>query len=41
MLGLLLAFPIAALMVTRDGELVTPRGAGTATLEAGTFEAFL
>ncbi len=27
-------------VITRDGELVTPEGVGTITLDAGTFEAF-
>ena len=40
LLGLLLVILIVALMVTRDGELVTPRGEGMVTLETGTFEAF-
>jgi len=29
-----------AALITRDGQLVTPVGAGTVTLDAGTFEAF-
>ena len=40
LLGLLLVILIVALTVTRDGELVTPRGEGVVTLETGTFEAF-
>jgi haloalkane dehalogenase len=40
LLGLLLVILIVALMVTRDGELVTPRGEGMVTLQTGTFEAF-
>ena len=40
LLGLLLVILIVALVVTRDGELVTPQGQGTVTLDAGTFEAF-
>lgn len=29
-----------AVLITRDGQLVTPVGTGTVTLNAGTFEAF-
>ncbi|MFK7977327.1 MAG: alpha/beta fold hydrolase [Halioglobus sp.] len=31
---------IGAFMITRDGELVTPQGEGTVTLDVGSFEAF-
>jgi haloalkane dehalogenase len=31
---------ILGVVVTRDGDLVTPEGVGTITLEAGTFEAY-
>jgi haloalkane dehalogenase len=40
LLALIAAAVIAALVVTRDGERVTPKGEGTIALEAGTFEAF-
>jgi haloalkane dehalogenase len=31
---------VFAVVITRDGELVTPQGSGTITLDAGEFEAF-
>ena len=31
---------VMAAVITRDGKMVTPRGEGTITLDAGTFEAF-
>jgi haloalkane dehalogenase len=34
------ALTILAVVITRDGELVTPYGSGTVTLHAGKFEAF-
>lgn len=37
---LLTAALVFAFAITRDGELVTPQGSGTVTLDAGTFEAF-
>lgn len=37
---LLVTSVITALMVTRDGTLVTPEGSGTVQLDAGSFEAF-
>ena len=32
---------VVSAVITRDGEMVTPQGKGTITLDAGTFEAFL
>ena len=32
---------VVSAVITRDGEMVTPQGKGTITLDSGTFEAFL
>ncbi|NCF17807.1 MAG: alpha/beta fold hydrolase [Haliea sp.] len=40
LVALLAAAVAFAFAITRDGELVTPQGSGTVTLDAGTFEAF-
>jgi haloalkane dehalogenase len=37
---LAVAAVVFAIVITRDGELVTPQGSGTITLSAGEFEAF-
>ena len=39
-LSILRCFPSFATLLTRDGRLVPPVGAGTVALDAGTFEAF-
>lgn len=40
-IALILTLGVAgAVVITRDGQLITPQGAGSITLEAGTFEAF-
>lgn len=38
--AILAAAALGAFLITRDGAVVTPSGAGTVTLDAGTFEAF-
>lgn len=40
LVALLAAAVAFAFAITADGELVTPQGSGTVTLDAGTFEAF-
>jgi len=39
-LGIIVVLGISTIVLTRDGELITPDGSGTIALGAGTFEAF-
>ena len=38
--ALLIGSAILVFVITRDGVVFTPQGAGTVTIDAGTFEAF-